>query len=153
YSATTLVPQPSGVPTVTMSNPFPNGLTQPSGNSLGLLTGTGSDITFVDPNKGSPRVQQYSADFQRELGGGVSVTLGYTGATGTNLDLGTSININQIDPKYQSILQLSCPSGVLATTCATPSTLVANPFFGVAAAGNTLSTRSTIEVGQLLRPF
>ena len=41
-----------------MSNPFPNGLVQPSGNSLGLLTGVGGDIYFVDPNKGAPRVQQ-----------------------------------------------------------------------------------------------
>jgi trimeric autotransporter adhesin len=49
------------------------------------------------------------------------------------------ININQIDPRYQSQLT-------------TTSTLVPNPFFGVAAAG-TLSTRQTIEIGQLLRPF
>ena len=34
YSATTLVPQATGsVPTVSMSNPFPNGLVQPSGSS------------------------------------------------------------------------------------------------------------------------
>ena len=134
------MPQPTGIPTVTMSNPFPSGLTQPSGNSLGLLTGTGGDVTFIDPNKGAPRVQQYSADVQRELPGGVSVSLGYTGATGTNLDWGGSININQIDPKYQSQLTST-------------STLVTNPFFGVAAAGSTLSTRQTIEIGQLLRPF
>ena len=140
YSATTSVPQPTGVPTVTMSNPFPSGLTQPTGNSLGLLTGTGGDVTFIDPNKGAPRVQQYSADLQRELPGGVSVSVGYTGATGTNLDWSGSININQIDPKYQSQL----------TSTSTP---VANPFFGVAAAGSTLSTRQTIEIGQLLRPF
>jgi len=140
YSATTLVPQPSGVPTVTMSNPFPNGLTQPSGNTLGLLTGAGGDITFIDPNKGAPRVQQYSVDLQRELPGGVSVTAGYTGTTGTNLDWGTSININQIDPKYL---------GMFANT----STLVPNPFFGVSAVASAFSSRSTIEIGQLLRPF
>ena len=144
YSATTSVPQPSGVPTVTMSNPFPSGLTPTSGNSLGLLTGTGGDIFFVDPNKGAPRVQQYSADLQRELPGGVSVSVGYTGLTGSNLSWGgssnTSININQIDPKYQSQLTST-------------STLVANPFFGVAAAGSTLASRATIEIGQLLRPF
>ena len=57
----------SGVPTVSLSNPFPAGSVQPSGNTLGLLTGAGGDIYFVDPNKGAPRVQQYSADFQREL--------------------------------------------------------------------------------------
>jgi len=144
YSATTPVPQPSGVPTVSMSNPFPNGLTPTSGNTLGLLTGTGSDVFFVDPNKGAPRVQQYSVDLQRELGGGVSVSAGYTGLTGSNLSWGgssnTSININQIDPKYQSQL-------------ASTSTLVPNPFFGVAAAGAALASRATIEIGQLLRPF
>jgi hypothetical protein len=140
YSATTSIPQPSGVPTVTMSNPFPNGLTPTSGNTLGLLTGTGSDITFIDPNKGAPRVQQYSFDLQREFPGGVSVSVGYTGLTGTNMDWGSSININQIDPKYQSQLT-------------TTTTLVPNPFFGVAAAGSTLASRATIEIGQLLRPF
>ena len=57
-----------------MSNPFPNGLVQPSGNTLGLLTGTGGDICFVDPNKGAPRVQQYSVDLQRELPGGMSLS-------------------------------------------------------------------------------
>jgi hypothetical protein len=140
YSATTNVPQPSGIPTVTMSNPFPSGLQQPSGNSLGLLTGTGGDITFIDPNKGAPRVQQYSVDLQRELPGGVSVGIGYTGLTGANMDWGSSININQIDPKYQSQLTST-------------GTLVPNPFFNVAAAGSTLSSRATIEIGQLLRPF
>jgi hypothetical protein len=140
YSATTSIPQPSGVPTVTMSNPFPNGLTPTSGNSLGLLTGTGSDITFIDPNKGAPRVQQYSVDLQREFPGGVSMSVGYTGLTGANMDWGSSININQIDPKYQSQLT-------------TTATTVPNPFFGVAAAGSTLASRATIEIGQLLRPF
>src|SRR5207244_12856731 len=52
----------------------------------------------------------------------------------------TSININQIDPKYQSL------------TPAQMSALVPNPFFGVAAAGS-LASRATIETGQLLRPF
>jgi hypothetical protein len=143
YSATTILPQTSGVPTVSLSNPFPAGLVQPSGNSLGLLTGAGGDIYFIDPNKGAPRVQQYSADFQRELGGGVSISLGYTGLTGSNLGWGGStnalININQIDPKYQTLV---------------PDTLkaVPNPFFGVASAGQ-FASQSTIALGQLLRPF
>jgi hypothetical protein len=143
YSATTILPQTSGVPTVSLSNPFPAGLVQPSGNSLGLLTGAGGDIYFIDPNKGAPRVQQYSADFQRELGGGVSISLGYTGLTGSNLGWGGStnalININQIDPKYQTL--------VADTLKAVP-----NPFFGVANAGQ-FASQSTIALGQLLRPF
>jgi hypothetical protein len=149
YSSQTNVPQvSSGVPTVTLSNPFPGGVVQPTGNTLGLLTGTGGDIYFVDPNRGAPRVQQYSADFQRELPGGLSISLGYTGLTGSNLSWAGSnagstagyININQIDPKYQSL-----PADYTLAN-------VANPFFGVAGAGQ-FSTLATISRGQLMRPF
>jgi len=147
YSATTTLQQPQGVPTISLSNPFPDGLVQPTGNSRGLLTGTGGDIFFVDPDKGAPRVQQFSVDIQRELPGSANFSVGYTGARGQNLSWAGSnaastngyININQIDPRYQTLV---------------PNTLalVANPFFGVAGAGQ-FSTRQTIEVGQLLRPF
>jgi hypothetical protein len=145
YSATTEIQQTAGTPTISMSNPFPNGLVQPTRNTLGLLTGAGGDIYFVDPNKGAPRVQQYSADLQRELPMNMSLTLGYTGLTGSNMSWGGSsnalININQLDPKYMSVLG---PTDTLAT--------VPNPFLGVAAAGQ-FASRATIERGQLLRPF
>ena len=92
------------MPIVTIDNPFPAGLTQPSENTLGLLTGAGGNIGFIDPAKGAPRIQQYSVDLQRQLRGDMSVTVGYVGARGDNLGWGgtadTSININQLDPKY-----------------------------------------------------
>ena len=73
----------------------------------------------------------------------MSVSVGYTGSTGSNLSWGGSgnalININQIDPKYQTLV---------ADTTKT----VANPFFGVPGIG-TFSTASTSAIGQLLRPF
>ncbi len=149
YSATTLVQQStSGAPTITMSNPFPAGLVKPSGNSLGLLTGAGGDIYFVDPNKGAPRVHQFSADLQRELPGNMSLSLGYTGAKGTNLSWAGSnsgstngyININQLDPAYQSL-----PANYTLQQ-------VDNPFRGVAAAGQ-FATLATIPRGQLMRPY
>ena len=46
-------------PTVTLTNPFPNGLVAPLGNSLGALTGVGTSISYVDQNRTAPRVQQY----------------------------------------------------------------------------------------------
>jgi hypothetical protein len=147
YSATTQINNPSTTatpPTTTMSNPFPAGVVQPTGNSLGLLTGVGGEVRFVDPNKGAPRVQQYSADLQRELPGNMSVSIGYTGLTGANLSWGGSgnalININQLDPKYQAM-------GGNYTLETVP-----NPFFGVEGAGQ-LKDRATVERGQLLRPY
>ena len=85
YSATTLLQQPQGVPTISLSDPFPNGLVKATGNTRALLTGTGGDIFFVDPSKGAPRVQQFSADLQRELPGNANLSVGYTGARGENL--------------------------------------------------------------------
>ena len=70
YSATTQInnPQTAGsIPTTTIDNPFPAASCSRRAIRSGLLTGTGGEIRFVDPNKGAPRVQQYSVDVQREL--------------------------------------------------------------------------------------
>ena len=89
-------------------------------------------------------MQQWSADLQRELPMNMSLTLNYTGLAGSNLGWGgttdTLININQLDPKYQSY-----PVGY--TTAQVP-----NPFYGVAGAGQ-LAGQLTVARGQLLRPF
>jgi trimeric autotransporter adhesin len=140
YSATTELQQSSsGVPIASLSDPFPGTFVQPSGSSLGMLTNVGATTNIRLPNKGTPTVQQYSVDFEREFRGGVMLGAGYTGLTGRNLDWQTTININQLDPKYQALV---------------PDTLVSvpNPFYGIAQAGQ-FASRQTIELGQLLRPF
>jgi trimeric autotransporter adhesin len=143
YTQVTSVQQTSPRPTTTLDNPFPSGLDPVSGNSLGLLTGVGSQVRFIDQNKEAPYVHQWSIDVQRELGGNMALTVGYIGSSGHNLGLGgtvdTAVNINQLDPALQSM-----GSALLQE--------VPNPFFGVAGAGG-LASLSTIERGQLLRPF
>jgi len=144
YTNNTPSPQTTGIPTVTLTNPFPNNLVSPTGNSLGLISGAGTSIAFVDQNRTAPRVQQYSADFQRELVGEMAITVSYVGARGDHLPIGgtvdTPVNINQLDPKY-----LALGSSVL-------NQQVPNPFFGVPGAG-AFSTQATLSRGQLLRPF
>ena len=88
FTQNTVIPQTAGTPTVTLTNPFPNGCSQPSGNSRGALTGVGSDISFVDQNRTAPRVQQYSVDLQRELRRRMAMTVSYIGARGDHLPLG-----------------------------------------------------------------
>ena len=143
----------SEMPITTLDNPFPTGLRQSIGNSLGLLTGVGGNIDFVDQTKGSPRVHQYSADVQRELPGHMAVTVGYIGATGRNIGFGgtnnAAININQIDPAVARQL-FPAPGGGWDPVRLRES--IPNPFFGIAGAGE-LGTRATVQRGQLLRPF
>ena len=130
-------------PANSLSNPFPSGITPPQGNSLGLATGAGGVIDFVDQSSQPGRVQQYSVDYTRELRGGIAASVGYSGSRSDHMPVGgtvdATVNINQIDPSY-----LSLGSALLD--------LLPNPFFGNSAFGN-LANSATITRGQLLRPF
>jgi len=157
FARTTSLSQSSGereVPLTSLDNPFPAGLQQPIGSSLGLLTGVGSNIDFINQEKGSPRVHQYSVDVQRELAGHMAVTIGYMGATGRDIgyggtNSGVPININQIDPNLARQLFPAAGGGWNAAALRES---IPNPFFGIAQAGE-LGTRPTVQRGQLLRPF
>jgi trimeric autotransporter adhesin len=130
-------------PANSLSNPFPAGVTPPQGNSLGLATGAGGVVDFVDQNSQPGQVHQYSVDYTRELPAGIAVSIGYSGSRSAHMPVGgtsdQTVNINQIDPAY-----LSLGSALLD--------LVPNPFFGNAAFGN-LANSATVTRGQLLRPF
>jgi hypothetical protein len=157
FSRTTVLSQSSPeseVPLTTLDNPFPAGLQAPVGSALGLLTGVGGQIEFIDQDKGAPKVHQYSIDVQRELPGNMAVTVGYIGATGRDIgfggtESGTFININQIDPAVAARVFPGANGGWDAEALRAS---VPNPFFGVAEAGE-FGTRPTIQQGQLLRPF
>ena len=139
-SQTTSIPNTNTNLVNTIDNPFPNGLLQPVGNSLGLTAGGGSGVSLTDQNADAPRVQQWSIDYQRELPGAVSLGVGYAGAKGTQLAFGTTVNYNQLPLEY-----LALGTSVLTAQ-------VANPFFGNAAAGS-LGTLRTVPRWQLLEPF
>jgi len=72
----------SGIPT------YPNVLTaKPAG---GLAP---PSIDVFDPNFKSPRVQQYNAQIEHELGGNYAVTVGYLGVHGVHLTRSRDINL------------------------------------------------------------
>ena len=129
--------------TCTLTNPFPNGIEQPLGSSLGLQTGAGGTVHFVDQFRKSAYLHQYSVDLQRELTADMSVSIGYLGSRSENLSVGgtnsNNVNINQLDPGF-----LSLGAALLEQ--------VPNPFFGNSAFG-AFSRQPTIARGQLLRPY
>jgi hypothetical protein len=139
YSQTTNLVQNTLIPITTLDDPFPSGFIQPTGNTLGLASGVGSAVSFVDPNRKAPRIHKYSIDLQRELPGQMSVTLGYVGSAANHLSLGTNVNINQLPREYFAL-------GTRLTS------LVENPFFGVSGAGP-LATQRTVQLNSLLVPF
>ena len=136
--------QAAAVPTTLLRNPFPNGLTSPSGNSLGVLTGVSNSIDVIDQNKGAPRVQQLSLDYQHELTDSIALSVGFAHARGD-------------DPAWAGPTTPSSTSTRSARKWRrfTPAQLteqVPNPFFGLRQFGG-FANSATIARGQLLRPF
>ncbi len=76
----------------TMTNPFPTGVTLPTGNSLGLSTALGQSVNFNDPHHVQPRSADYTLNVQHQLPGGFALQVGYVGARPTRLDVNHNIN-------------------------------------------------------------
>ena len=144
FTQQTFINQGQFIPTTSLTNPFPQGVTQPRGSSRGALEGVGSQIAFIDQNKTPPQVHQYSVDIARELAGNMAIGFEYVGATGRDLNLGGSndgiININQVPSQYASLGQALLDQ-------------VPNPFFGLPAGQGKSVGSATIQRRELLRPF
>ncbi len=141
YSAvTTSNPaQANGVtPQFNMDNPFPSGLTQPSGNTLGLNTNAGLSIEGYPRQQEISYSEQWSFDVQRELPKEIVVTVGYVGNNG--LHLYVPFNYNQLPDS-----DLSLGTALTAT--------VPNPFYGVITNPTSPLSAKTVQYGQLLRPY
>lgn len=126
-----------------LSNPFPGGIQQPTGNSLGYLTGVGG-VAFPgtgtsatpDQYRRSPIVDQYSFDVQQEIPWGIALRVGWVGEHARNLP--NTVNINQIPDSYLS------QGSALATK-------IANPYYS--ATGTGFLANKTEQQGQFLNPF
>lgn len=135
------------IPVNSLSNPFPSGLLQPTGSSLGLATFAGNNVVFTNPNRKIPHANQWSFGVQHQLRWSVRIDASYVGSrtydrnTGDN-QLGAARNIN-----VNSAAQIA----QFAQNANYFNRSVPNPFAGLIP-GTSLNG-ATITRGQLLRPF
>ena len=123
-------------PAARLSNPYPNGIEQPIGNSQGLATLVGRGFTYSNPERVIPHVQQFSIGAQRELPGRMVLEASYVGSRTQKLPV--SKGINEITAE-----QLAQGSVMLEP--------VSNPFAGLLP--GTPFNGATVPRQQLLRPF
>jgi hypothetical protein len=136
-------------PVTTLSNPFPNGIVLPSGNSLGLSTGVGTNITFVDPHHVQPKAQQLAVNIQQALPGRLQVQIGYVNLRPSELEINQNINV--LPQQYYSTS--TDPTTNLANQTSL-NTAIANPMAGKLPAGSLSNlSGSTIARNLLLVPF
>jgi hypothetical protein len=123
------------VPLNYLDNPYPSGILQPVGSSLGLATQLGQSVTYSNPNRKIPYVHQFSAQIQQQVPWQILLSAGYAGSRSEALQAAKQINVVPASA-------LSLGNGLLAS--------VPNPFFG--RLSGTLNTPNT-TVQQLLLPF
>jgi hypothetical protein len=102
YAFTTnLVPTLDGVNYIaTIRNPFPDGITEPPGASLGAATFLGQSITYFEPNLKTPYNQRWQFGIQRELPGRTVLEMTYAGNRGTGIEI--TRDLNAINTQYLS---------------------------------------------------
>ncbi len=125
-----------------LQDPFPNGLIQPTGSTLGLLTNVGNAVTFSGRQRPIPRTFQYSFGLQRRLPWQTRLEAKYSGSI-TNHD---SLTINDGYWSYEM-------NQSFRTTPAVGDTNVPNPFYGVVDPNRTRGSSATIQRRELFRTY
>jgi hypothetical protein len=131
----------------TLSNPFPNGITEPVGAAGGPQTFLGQGISFFNQNPEVPRVFRWEAGLQHELPGGFLVQADYVGSKTYRLEINR--NLNALPDQYLS----TSPFRDNANNSYLTGT-VANPFYGLQP-GNSqaIFAGSTIARSGLMVPY
>ncbi|MGI8742511.1 MAG: carboxypeptidase regulatory-like domain-containing protein [Bryobacteraceae bacterium] len=130
--------------TSSLANPFPNGITEPTGASGGLSTFLGQSVSFTPLDRQTGKVQRWQAGLQRELPGRWVVEAAYAGTRGYDLVVPT--NLNTIPRKYLSTSPVRDQTAINFLTAAIP-----NPTAGLL--GTTSLSGSTVARSQILLPF
>jgi len=115
-------------PFTTMADPFPSGMVQPTGASLGLATELGNAISFLDSRRVLPYVQQVQFSLQRELPSQTVLEAAYVGVQ--SLKLLEDFNLNEKPDVYLALGTAENES-------------VRNPFYGIFPSTSTLGAGTT----------
>jgi hypothetical protein len=128
----------------TLSNPYPLGVLQPVGNSLGPNTFLGQSLSRWAPlDVRNSKLLRYQMTLQRELPGQWLLEAGYVGSHG--YDLTTDIELNGVPAQYLSTAQARDQAVIDFL-----GTQVPNPFVGLLPTG---FTGANVARSQLLRPY
>jgi hypothetical protein len=126
-----------------VSNPFPQGIVQPTGNSLGAMTYVGYGTGQLWPKLPHPigTLYRWSTDLQYQVSPHSVAELGYTGVRGRKLLFGNpNFDLDQLPDK-----DLALGSQL--------NNLVNNPYAAVITDPNSYLSQSQLPYNELLRPF
>jgi outer membrane receptor protein involved in Fe transport len=138
-------------PYLHLSNPFPNGLNQPAGSSLGLLNdvgyGANGPLRIAAANL-TPYEQSWSFGVERQMPWNVVLDAEYIGKKGTHLPFSGANQLDILGPQVESYS---------ANQINTLNTYVTNPFSslngGPISDPNSTLSSATVQAVQLELPY
>jgi hypothetical protein len=132
----------------TLSNPFPNGFTQPAGASAGASTYLGSpaSISFLAPVEHDQYSERWTFGVQRAITNSTLLEVLYEGNHALHLPVNN--NINAIQRQYLTTAPYADSNLSNAV-----GTSVANPFSGLLTGGTSTYNGATTALSNLLVPF
>ncbi len=145
-------------PYLHLNNPYPNGLIQPPGNSLGLLNDVGFNANGplrTGAGNRTPNEQSWSFGFERQLPGNIVFNAEYIGKKGTHLPFSGYNQLNHLGPFVDSLPvtgpdDVNQPCLTLTITCL--NSFVDNPFAGIITDPNSTLSSPQVHYSQLLVP-
>ncbi|MCC7153133.1 MAG: TonB-dependent receptor [Bryobacterales bacterium] len=130
-----------------LSNPYPNGISVPTGSSLGALTFVGRNNDWFDSSFRTPRVWSFSYGFQYQVNSSSTMEVTYVGSRSSNLNMQKDYNIPSLDFRKQCNIQ----EGGSPNYC---DQQVPNPFKGINAfLGTSYYSSNTLSRFQMARIF
>jgi len=130
-----------------LSNPYPTGISQPTGSSAGPLTFAGKNNNWFDSNALTPKAWSYSLGFQFQTTRSSTLEATYVGTYSYDQTMQKDYNI----PTLEFRKQCNIPEGGSPIYC---NQNVPNPFKGLPAfLGTSYYTSNTITRFNLARPF
>jgi hypothetical protein len=128
-----------------LNNPFPGGLNQPPGDSLGLLNDVGLGATGpLRTMVATPYEESWSFGFERQLPANIQFSLSYIGKKGVHLYFSGANYIDHLGPQVESYS---------ANQVANLFNYVNNPYYGTITNPNSCLSSATVPLFQLQEPY
>lgn len=132
-------------PYLHLSNPYPNGLIQPPGNSLGLLNDVGQGANGpLRTMTNTPYEQSWSFGVERQVPWHVVLNTVYVGKKGTHLYFSGANYINHLGPQIE---------GYSLDQINNLTNMVDNPFYGIITDPNSVLSAPQIQELNLELPY
>ena len=148
WNATQFNTDGNTVPLNLLSNPFPAGVVQPTGNTLGAATNLGTGLSTVFHSPRTITTYNYNFGFEYQFPAEAVLSVAYVGSRGLFLPLG-GVDLNTL-----SLQTIAKNGGALCVTSAEPDCVtVPNPYASIYPATNALYGASTVPLWLTLEPY